>query len=226
MLFFCYDLIRNITFRCENGSYKIKKQTDQPTPSLGIIHFFHQQCLKHKEGFMLLSWLRLFETAWTVSSPGSSVHGDSLGNNTRVGCHSLFQGIFPIQELNLGLLLCRQILYVWASREVPKEGLVLRHSFQFNSSYMDYIPIRWKTCYKLRMNLKINLQPEVLDLEHFQNSCNFSMGYVRKKKKKNHLLHINVTTTFNKSKYPPIPVFIPHIYHLHSVNTTMTPFRK
>ena len=117
------------------------------------------------------------------SSPGSSVHGDSPGKNTRVGCHSLFQGIFPIQELNLGLLLCRQILYVWASREVPKEGLVLRHSFQFNSSYMDYIPIRWKTCYKLRMNLKINLQPEVLDLEHFQNSCNFSMGYVKKKKK-------------------------------------------
>ena len=51
--------------------------------------------------------------------------------------------------------------------------------FQFNSSYMDYIPTRWKTCYKLRMNLKINLQPEVLDLEHFQNSCNFSMGCVK-----------------------------------------------
>ena len=28
------------------------------------------------------------------SLPGSSVHGDSLGKNSRVGCHTLFQGIF------------------------------------------------------------------------------------------------------------------------------------
>ena len=30
------------------------------------------------------------------SSPGSSVHGDSSGKNTGVGCHALFQGIFPM----------------------------------------------------------------------------------------------------------------------------------
>ena len=29
---------------------------------------------------------------------------DSLGRNTRVGCHFLLQGIFPIQGLNLPLL--------------------------------------------------------------------------------------------------------------------------
>ena len=33
---------------------------------------------------------------------------DSPGKNTGVGCHFLFQGIFPTQELNLGLLHCRQ----------------------------------------------------------------------------------------------------------------------
>ena len=27
--------------------------------------------------------------------PGSSVHGDSPGKNTEVGCHALLQGIFP-----------------------------------------------------------------------------------------------------------------------------------
>ena len=42
------------------------------------------------------------------SPPGSS---DSPGRNTRVGCHSLLQGIFPIQGSNPGLLCCRQILY-------------------------------------------------------------------------------------------------------------------
>ena len=29
------------------------------------------------------------------SPPGSSVHGDSPGKNTGVGCHALPQGIFP-----------------------------------------------------------------------------------------------------------------------------------
>ena len=36
--------------------------------------------------------------------PGSSVHGDSPGKNTRVSCHALLQGIFPTQGSNLGLL--------------------------------------------------------------------------------------------------------------------------
>ena len=43
--------------------------------------------------------------------PGSSVHGESLGKNIGVGCHSLLQGIFPTQKSNQGLLHRRQILY-------------------------------------------------------------------------------------------------------------------
>ena len=34
------------------------------------------------------------------SPPGSSVHGDSSGKNTGVGCHALLQGIFPTQGSN------------------------------------------------------------------------------------------------------------------------------
>ena len=45
------------------------------------------------------------------SPPGSSIHGDSPGKNTGVGCHALLQGIFPTQESNLGLLHSRQIFY-------------------------------------------------------------------------------------------------------------------
>ena len=33
------------------------------------------------------------------SLPGFSVHEDSPGKNTGVGCHALLQGIFPTQEL-------------------------------------------------------------------------------------------------------------------------------
>ena len=45
------------------------------------------------------------------SPPGSSVHGDSPGKNTGVGCHAFFQGIFSTQGLIPGLLHCRWILY-------------------------------------------------------------------------------------------------------------------
>ena len=34
------------------------------------------------------------------SLPGSSVHGDSPGKNTEVGCRFLLQGIFPTQGLS------------------------------------------------------------------------------------------------------------------------------
>ena len=48
------------------------------------------------------------------SPPGSSVHGDSPGKSTGVGCHALLQGIFPNQVLNPGPPHCGWILY-WLS---------------------------------------------------------------------------------------------------------------
>ena len=45
------------------------------------------------------------------SPPGSSVHRDSPGKHTGVGCHALLQGLFPMQWPNPGLLQCRHILY-------------------------------------------------------------------------------------------------------------------
>ena len=47
--------------------------------------------------------------------PGSSVHGDSPGKNTGLGCHALLLEIFPTQGSNprlLCLLHCRRILYL------------------------------------------------------------------------------------------------------------------
>ena len=46
-----------------------------------------------------------------LSPPGSSVHGDSPGKNTGVGCHALLQGIFLTQGPNPGPLhlLCWQL---------------------------------------------------------------------------------------------------------------------
>ena len=45
------------------------------------------------------------------SLPGTSVHGDFPGRNTKVVCHALLQGILPTQRSNPGLPHCQQILY-------------------------------------------------------------------------------------------------------------------
>ena len=52
--------------------------------------------------------------------PGSSVHGDSPGRNTGVGCHGVFQGIFPIQWSNPGFPHCRWILYLVSHQGSPR----------------------------------------------------------------------------------------------------------
>ena len=49
------------------------------------------------------------------SPPGSSVHGDSPGKNTEVGCHLLLQGIFPTQGSNPRLL----CLLHWQEGSLP-----------------------------------------------------------------------------------------------------------
>ena len=54
------------------------------------------------------------------SSPGSSVHGDSLGKNTGVSCHALLQRIFPGQRSKPGSLHCRLILYRLSHRGSPR----------------------------------------------------------------------------------------------------------
>ena len=50
----------------------------------------------------------IFCNPMDYSPPGSTVHADSPGKNTGVGCHSLLQGIFPTQGSKSGLLYCRQ----------------------------------------------------------------------------------------------------------------------
>ena len=58
----------------------------------------------------LLSCVQLFVTPVEYSLSGSSVHRDSPGKKTGMGCHAL-QEIFPTQGSNSGLLHCRLILY-------------------------------------------------------------------------------------------------------------------
>ena len=54
------------------------------------------------------------------SLAGSSVHGDSPGKNTGVGCHALLHGIFTTQGSNPGLLHYRWILYCLSYQGSPR----------------------------------------------------------------------------------------------------------
>ena len=54
------------------------------------------------------------------SPSGSSVHGDSPGKNTGMGCHALLQGIFLTQGSNLRLPHGRQTLYHLNHQESPR----------------------------------------------------------------------------------------------------------
>ena len=71
--------------------------------------------------------------------PGSSVHGDSPGKNTGVGCYSLPQGIFLTQASNLSLLLAGRCFttelpgkLVHTHKNGGKEFNVYNLMFKFN----------------------------------------------------------------------------------------------
>ena len=58
-------------------------------------------------GMLSRSAVSDFSSRWSVATR-ILCPWDSLGKNTGVGCHSLFQGIIPAQESNPGLFHCRQ----------------------------------------------------------------------------------------------------------------------
>ena len=69
-------------------------------------------------GYLLAQSLQSYLTLCNTmdsSLPGSSVHGDSPGKNTGVGCHALLQGIFPTQVSNPCLL---RLLH-WQAGSLP-----------------------------------------------------------------------------------------------------------
>ena len=104
--------------------------TPKETRNLGFAQLLYINnfliLLEYSLFILSLSVLRLF-AQWCLtlcspmdcSPPGSSVHRDSPGKNTGVGCHALLQGIFPTQGLSLGLphWFFRRFFTVWATRE-------------------------------------------------------------------------------------------------------------
>ena len=80
---------------------------------------FHMACAQCAVLYLVAQSYLTFGDSMDCSLPGSSVHGDSLGKNTWMGCHVLLQGIFPTQGPNPGLPHCRQVLYQLSHQGSP-----------------------------------------------------------------------------------------------------------
>ena len=77
------------------------------------------------------------------SLPDSSVHGILQAG---VDCHSLLQGIFWIQGLNLSLLHCRQILNCLSHLVRPQAICFIHHlATGYHPSYPQFNDIQKKT---------------------------------------------------------------------------------
>ena len=108
-----------------------------------------------QEFFFLCNFLCLSSIGVASESESCSVASDSLwphglyslwnspGQNTAVGSLSLFQGIFPTQGSNPGLLHCRWILYQLSHRGSPRILECVAYPFSHGSSW----PRSWTWAY-------------------------------------------------------------------------------
>ena len=56
-------------------------------------------------------------TLWDCSLPGSSVHGDSPGKNTGVGCYDLSRGSFQLTDWTQVSCIAGRFFTIWATRK-------------------------------------------------------------------------------------------------------------
>ena len=99
---------------------------------------FSQRCLKITHAVyhiqLCFKYIQLCNpTDYSLS--GSTVHGDSPGKNTKVGCHAHLQRICPTQGSNLGLPHCKWILYHLSHQESPRILECVAYPFFRGSSW-------------------------------------------------------------------------------------------
>ena len=82
---------------------------------------------------LVAQWCPTLCEPMNCSTPDSSVHGDSPGKNTGVGCYVLLQRIFPTQRLNPGFLHCRWILYHLSHQGSPSTYYIQMWIVDLNS---------------------------------------------------------------------------------------------
>ena len=81
-----------------------------------IFHKNRKKLLQNICWWWWFSHIQLFATPWTIAAR-LLCPWDFPGKNTGGDCHFLLQGILPTQELNLSLLIGRQVFYHWVTWE-------------------------------------------------------------------------------------------------------------
>ena len=117
--------------------YSHSETKTKKTPHIRIFNSYHKVVKGFTDGFRLClvtqSCMTLCDPI-NRSPPVSSLHGNSPGKNTRVGCHALLEEIFPTQGLNPGLLHCSWILYCLSHQGSPKTLEWVAYPFSRGSS--------------------------------------------------------------------------------------------
>ena len=114
--------------------------------------------------------------------PGSSVHGDSPGKNTGVGCHALLQGIFPTQGLKPGLPHCRWSLYHLSHQGSPRVYIL---ALNYESVPLKRCPLICSLYLNKKKNVSNNNMtsihyiqlPVFCHLPYFSNSSNLTYNF-------------------------------------------------
>ena len=122
--------------------------------------------LSNKGSPRILDWVAAAAAAKSLQScptlcdpmncgpPGISVHGNSPGKNTGVGCHALLQGIFLTQGSKPGLPHCRQILYHLSHERSPNKLSSIKTNL--NRNRKKWCEIRRKTIFQSQISLSLS----------------------------------------------------------------------
>ena len=79
---------------------------------------------------------------------------NSIGKNNAVGSHSLFQGIFLTQGLNLDLMHCRQMVYHLSHQERLKTYIYFFFFFLLFFNVLVFLLIQFTMNITIKKNLK------------------------------------------------------------------------
>ena len=101
----------------------------------------YRLCVSHS----VTSWL--FATPWTVPAR-LLCPWNSPGQNFGGGWHSLFQGIFPTQGLNPGLLHCRWVLHCLSHQGSPFYFKVSAFPFHHQAAFLRSVSLPMKFYHK------------------------------------------------------------------------------
>ena len=143
---------------CESGSVapdSLRYHGWQPTRLLYPWDFLAKYFMKYAGQIIILYISNIQNISHSVVSNSLQPHGlygarplcpwNSPGKNIGVDCHSLLQGIFRTQGLNLSLLHCRQILYHLSHQESPtddeREALEVSVGFIEHIAFLKYVII-------------------------------------------------------------------------------------